>query len=74
MALVNYYTDGTPEGSGNQDVKYYTFDNITAEELIPLIDVCYKEVPIEECEPPYVPVGVIFNKYHENKSRIVSIK
>ena len=58
VALVNYYTDGTNENYGNQVVKYYSFANETDVELVPMIDVCYKEVPVEECEHPYEPVSV----------------
>jgi len=55
VALVNYYTDDTNENYGNQIVKYYSFDNETDVELVPMIDVCYKEVPVKECEHPYEP-------------------
>jgi len=53
VAIVNHYTDGTDESVDFKDVRYYNFDNVTEEDVLPWLDVCYKKVEIHECEEPY---------------------
>lgn len=53
VALVNYYTDGSPQNTDAIDVRYYNYGNETDEDFQPWIDVCYKNVPIEKCKYGY---------------------
>lgn len=50
LALVSQYVDDSDERTDAMDIRYYGFDNVTDEYMQPWVDVCFKRVPIEECE------------------------
>ena len=56
MALVNEYTDGSPETTDATTIIYFTVTDDTLESFQPKIDICFKEVPIKECSEPSKPV------------------
>lgn len=48
FALVNSYSDGSPETTSAKDIRYYGFHNNT--DTDPYIDICYKIVEIPHCK------------------------
>lgn len=59
VALVNEYTDGSPETTDATTIIYFTVTDDTLESFQPKIDICFKEVPIKECSEPSKPTEVL---------------